>query len=302
MSKQNQNYFSLGLFVLIGVAILVALTLIFGAGNFNKKTVILETYVTGSVTGLEVGAPVRFRGVKIGVVKEISLSGSLYEQHKPLASQKQYVVIRIEVLERDHLEEDIEKLVTRNLRAQVKPAGITGVQYVEFDSSPESQKYPVLVYDWDPKYPVVPSLPSQTDMVIQGLQKALSMTEQIDLKDSQDKLNTLLTNLNKIVMGDGKDHQGLEKSIRDLDKLVNNLNQVASNKDLNALVSQSTYAAAAVRQKLGSIEGDSQLTMEQIKQAAEQANDLSGHLARNPSSVVLGAPPKRIQLPEVKAP
>ena len=113
MKKQNDNYFRLGLFVLAGIGILIALTLVFGAGKFNKKTAIIETYVTGSVTGLEVGAPARYRGVKIGSVIEIDLSGNLYEYKKPIAERKQYVVIRIEVPLSKDLTGDIDEMVQK---------------------------------------------------------------------------------------------------------------------------------------------------------------------------------------------
>jgi ABC-type transporter Mla subunit MlaD len=302
MNKQDQNYFRLGLFVLIGIGILVALTLIFGAGQFNKKTTFVETYVTGSVTGLEVGAPARFRGVKIGRVYSIDLSGNLYERQKALADQKQYVVIRIEILRSDDEELDIQDLVAKNLRARVKSAGITGVNYIEFDASPEAKNHPDLVYDWQPKYPVVPSLPSQADLVIEGIQKALASADKLNIEQTQEKLNALLANLNMIVVGDGKNNPGLNQSVKDINQLIGNLNQVATNKNLNVLVDQATSSTIALRQKLNSIEGDSQLSMEQIKQSTEQINDLSRNLNRNPSSLVLGSPPKKIQLPEVQAP
>jgi phospholipid/cholesterol/gamma-HCH transport system substrate-binding protein/paraquat-inducible protein B len=303
MKKQNDNYFLLGLFVLAGIGILIALTLVFGAGKFNKKTAIIETYVTGSVTGLEVGAPARYRGVKIGSVIEIDLSGNLYEYNKPIAQRKQYVVIRIEVpLNKDELTSDIDEMVRKNLRARVKSAGITGVNYIDFDSSSEANNYTELEYDWKPKYPVVPSLPSQVDIVFAGINKALSATEDLDIARVQENIIKLLTSLNTVIVGNGKDVRGINQSIRDLDQLILQLNKVASNKDLDIITQQASSSAVALRQKLNSIEGDTQLSIEQIKQTSEQMNDLSRSLSRNPSVLVLGSPPAKIQLPEVSAP
>ncbi|MEI7427435.1 MAG: MlaD family protein [Betaproteobacteria bacterium] len=306
MSRQNENYFRLGLFVLAGIALLIVLTLIFGAGNFNKKTTIVETYVSGSVTGLEVGAPARYRGVKIGSVYSIALSGPIYEKKVPVANQKQYVVIRIEILRRDDqgpddIASEIENLVEKNLRARVRAAGITGVNYIEFDSLADAENYPELAYDWNPKYPVVPSLPSQADMVFAGIQKALHIADDVNLAATQEKLNLLITNLNKLVVGDGKNQRGLVQSVADLDQLIKNLNKITSNKDLDILTQQASSSAVALRQKLNSIEGDSQISMEQIKQTVEQLNDLSRNLSRNPSSAVLGSPPAKVNLPEVVA-
>jgi len=304
MSQKNENYFRLGLFVLIGIALLIALTLLFGAGNFNKKTTIVETYVSGSVTGLEVGAPARYRGVKIGSVDSIALSGPIYERKVPIADQKQYVVIRISILQRDDQSQEditteITNLVEKNLRARVRAAGITGVNYIEFDSLTDAENYPELAYDWQPKYPVVPSLPSQADMVIAGVQKALKMVDDVHLADTQEKMNLLIMNLNQLVAGDGKKQPGLVQSANDLNQLINQLNKIVSNKDIEAFTAQASSSAFALRQKLNSIEGDSQLSMEQIKQTTEQLNDLSRNLSRNPSSIVLGTPPPKVNLPEV---
>jgi ABC-type transporter Mla subunit MlaD len=306
MSRQNENYFRLGLFVLAGIVLLIALTLIFGAGNFNKKTTIVETYVSGSVTGLEVGAPARYRGVKIGSVYSIALSGPIYEKKVPVANQKQYVVIRIEILRRDdqgpdEIASEIQNLVEKNLRARVRAAGITGVNYIEFDSLADAENYPELAYSWTPKYPVVPSLPSQADMVFAGIQKALHIADDVNLAATQEKLNLLITNLNKLVVGDGKNQRGLVQSVADLDQLIKNLNKITSNKDIDVLTQQASSSALALRQKLNSIEGDSQISMEQIKQTVEQLNDLSRNLSRNPSSAVLGSPPAKVNLPEVVA-
>jgi ABC-type transporter Mla subunit MlaD len=304
MSQKNENYFRIGLFVLIGIALLIALTLLFGAGNFNKKTTIVETYVSGSVTGLEVGAPARYRGVKIGSVDSIALSGPIYERKVPIADQKQYVVIRISILQRDDQSQEditteITNLVEKNLRARVRAAGITGVNYIEFDSLTDAENYPELAYDWQPKYPVVPSLPSQADMVIAGVQKALKMVDDVHLADTQEKMNLLIMNLNQLVAGDGKKQPGLVQSANDLNQLINQLNKIVSNKDIEAFTAQASSSAFALRQKLNSIEGDSQLSMEQIKQTTEQLNDLSRNLSRNPSSIVLGTPPPKVNLPEV---
>ena len=306
MSQKKDNYFRLGLFVLTGIGLLIIMTLILGAGNFNKKTTIVETYVTGSVTGLEVGAPARYRGVKIGSVKSIALSGPIYERNIPIADQKQYVVIRIEIQQRDNqipedIANEIENLVEKNLRARVKAAGITGVNYIEFDSLADAEGYQELVYNWTPKYPVVPSLPSQADLVLAGIQKALHLADDVNLAQTLEKVNLLITNLNQLVVGDGKDKLGLVQSAKDLNQLIANLNKVATNKDLEIIASQASNSALAIRQKLNSLEGDSQLTLEQIKQTAEQLNDLSRNLSRNPSSLVLGAPPPKVNLPEVVA-
>jgi paraquat-inducible protein B len=72
MSKQA-NKKAIGAFVLAALALGVAAIIIFGSGKFFVKTSEYVAYFQGSVKGLSVGAPVVFRGVKIGEVTKIRI-------------------------------------------------------------------------------------------------------------------------------------------------------------------------------------------------------------------------------------
>ena len=72
MSKKA-NKTLIGVFVVAATAMLVAAVLIFGSGKFFKEKHEYVAYFHGSVKGLRVGAPVVFRGVRIGEVKDIAL-------------------------------------------------------------------------------------------------------------------------------------------------------------------------------------------------------------------------------------
>jgi paraquat-inducible protein B len=62
-----------GAFVLGALALIVAGVLFFGAGGFAKARIPLVSFFHGSVAGLRVGAPVTFRGVRVGEVKSIGI-------------------------------------------------------------------------------------------------------------------------------------------------------------------------------------------------------------------------------------
>ena len=68
MSAQA-NYYKIGLFVVIAIVLTIGFVVVLGAGSLFQKTIIVETYINGSVQGLTVGSPVKFRGVPIGKVK-----------------------------------------------------------------------------------------------------------------------------------------------------------------------------------------------------------------------------------------
>ena len=72
MAKQASKTL-IGAFVLGAVVLIVSGLMVFGSGRFFTKTYAYVMYFEGSVKGLTVGAPVVFRGVKIGSVTDIVL-------------------------------------------------------------------------------------------------------------------------------------------------------------------------------------------------------------------------------------
>ena len=68
MSKQASKTM-IGVFVLCALGLALGAVLLLGSGKLFRKTYVAVCYFEGSVGGLNVGAPVIFRGVKVGSVK-----------------------------------------------------------------------------------------------------------------------------------------------------------------------------------------------------------------------------------------
>ncbi len=298
MSQSNPNYFRLGLFVFAGFAAILALILIFGTGQLFKKTTMAETYIEQSVTGLDVGAPVRSRGVKVGQVTFIGLSGSLYETNEPFPERKEYVVVRMQI---DGKEDELlgpDKKLPKDLRARVKSQGITGVNYVELDYVRDMNNYKALPYSWKPEYLVIDSLPSQTDIFFSGIRKVLDNLGEMNLAETQKKFDLLLTNLNTIIGGDGKDNAGIAKSVERLNVLLGRIDEVANKAELELLMREVIATTVILRQTLSSMQGDTITSIDNLKQITDQLNDFAKVASRYPSSMVWGEPPPRITLPQ----
>ena len=298
MSNSNPNYFRLGLFVLAAIGALIAVILIFGSGQIFQKTFEVETYIKQSVTGLDKGASVRFRGVKVGQVISVGLTGEIYESEIPLNKRKEYVIVRMLINgDPKHLLGDINILVAANLRARVKTMGITGVNYIEFDFNNEDHDYADLAFSWKPEYPVIPSIPSPADEIFSGLQKVVSNLSALNLVETQRKFDSLVSNLNTVLAGSGKGNQGIAQSVQELNTLLAKMNGVTSNAELELLTQELVASAVVLRQMLSSAQGDTATTIENLKQASEQLNDLMRVASRSPSTLIWGEPPARIQLP-----
>src|SRR5687767_5767692 len=68
------NHYKLGLFVLLGFAAAVAAAILLGVASTRKDTIPYHSYFNESVQGLELGSPVKFRGVTIGHVSAIEIA------------------------------------------------------------------------------------------------------------------------------------------------------------------------------------------------------------------------------------
>ncbi|MFM2029936.1 MAG: hypothetical protein RL517_1128 [Pseudomonadota bacterium] len=296
-NNSNPNYFRLGIFVLAAISVLIAVILIFGSGKFFKRSFTIETYVKQSVTGLDTGASVRFRGVKIGQVSLIGLSGDLYESEVPMAKRHEYVVVRMQIFG-DRVELDnLRQYLKDNLRARIKSMGITGVNYVELDFYSEASTSPPLSYSWEPEYPVVPSMPNQADEIISGIQKLIGALNGMDVDGTQKKFDALLGNLNKLMAGDGKDNAGLIASVKDLNVLLERIAKVTDKDQLNILMRELVATMVSLRQTVTSVQGDTTATMENLRQASEQLNEFTRVASQSPSTLIWGEPPARITPP-----
>ena len=68
------NHFKLGLFVLFGIIAVVFAAAALGANALRRDTMVYHTYFNESVQGLEIGSPVKYRGVPIGTISAIDMA------------------------------------------------------------------------------------------------------------------------------------------------------------------------------------------------------------------------------------
>jgi hypothetical protein len=71
MMAADKSYARLGLFVVLGVIVMLATGLFFIQQIRSREVITLVTYITENVSGLDISSPVRFRGVPIGRVSDL---------------------------------------------------------------------------------------------------------------------------------------------------------------------------------------------------------------------------------------
>jgi phospholipid/cholesterol/gamma-HCH transport system substrate-binding protein/paraquat-inducible protein B len=198
--EDAKRHARLGMFVVVTVAVLVLVLVALGGRKLFLSTFTFETYFNESVAGLELGAPVRLRGVPLGQVTEIVTSGATYERNMAPDHRREYIVVRAKVniseAQADELRREAVQLVKKGMRTQTRLAGITGQQYLSIDFL-DPATAPPLAFEWTPKYTYLPSAPSLSGEIISNAQNFIAHLNEADIKALSSNLNALVVDLDR---------------------------------------------------------------------------------------------------------
>ncbi len=166
-SKANPTM--IGAFVLGGAALLTVGVGVFGGGRQFADTETFVLFFEGSLKGLNVGAPVLFRGVKVGEVTDVRVRYHVEEQRIDIPV---YALLQrdriIQIGKSENREQNMPALVERGLRARLAMQSfVTGMLAVELDFHPGA---PLRLVGGDSEFREVPTIPSAFDELTKTLQ------------------------------------------------------------------------------------------------------------------------------------
>jgi paraquat-inducible protein B len=218
MSKKISTT-TIGLFIVVGVALLVLGLLLFSSSNLFSRTQDGIVYFDKSLNGLEEGAPVKYRGVTVGSVKRVMIHFNQAPDDYALP-----VIIEVQrklVLGRFGDEsmlaftpESMEGRVRNGLRATLQTESlVTGVLFVGLDFEPNAP--PPVFHQLEKIYVEIPS--EQTDV-----QQLMNNIASLDLKSIERNLNALLINLNSSInsLHTAQIHDDITKMLGSVDRLL----------------------------------------------------------------------------------
>ena len=254
--SEKKSYFRLGLFVVVGLGAALLVLFILGGRQLLQPTFEFETYFNESVAGLEIGAPVKFRGVPVGEVSVISTSGALYEHDVPPGKRKGYIVVRCKLrgthYQIEEIRENLGVFIKAGFRAKTQLAGITGQQFIMIDIE-DPKNFRPLAFDWKPEYPYLPSVPSTTGVLIARIQSFLASLDEADVSKIGKNLNTLLVTANKKL--DELDVRELSKdaddALKDARKAIDQLREILAKAPIEEAVRNFSQASANAGRTLG---------------------------------------------------
>ena len=198
MAKQA-NKTMIGLFVVGAIVLLVAAIVLLGSGRYFKETHRYVAFFEGSVKGLAVGAPVMFRGVRIGKVEDFSVyykSGDNAFQIPVLIILYPEKVIGIGIKKTEQEEEKTwQEMLDAGFRAELQMQSIvTGQLSVELDFHPDT---PLKLHGFE-EFNLPPDI-KEIPTIQSGLLKLAKKIEQIPLEQIVDDLRSSLKGINDLI-------------------------------------------------------------------------------------------------------
>jgi paraquat-inducible protein B len=305
---RKANPILVGAFVVGAIALAVMGIVVFGSGRLFADTTPFVMYFSGSVDGLSVGSPVKFKGVEIGAVTSIQLD--LGEEARiPVwieVDNKKIVARGADAWpsEATHLKSAVE----RGLRAQLNSQSIvTGLLFVQLDYHPEAAA--VFVTPPEAQLPEIPTIPTTLEQAQQAAGEIIANLRQIDFEGFGKALRASIDGINATVNAPGlqKALQSLPDTLTSLNATLASVQRLSTNLDqrsgpLLASIQQaserSTVAVEQARATLESVQGladagsplAGQLVgvLEELRGTARSIRLLADYLERNPSALVRG--------------
>lgn len=281
--NQKARATAIGAFVVGASALAVIGIGVFGSGSLFAETTTWVAYFDESVSGLGVGAPVSFRGVKIGEVKRITVEVDANTLSTSIPVILEVRPERLRVAGVDHPTRGLgQELIEKGLRAQLQTQSlVTGQLGIQLDLRPDR---PAVYVDSDLGYPQIPTIPS-TLYELQETFQNLSIEQLI--ADAR----RALQGFSELVNSDELQAtvEGMNQAVAELRSLVRNIDgrvgPLASNIDRTLDEARDSLSIAAegspVRYEMSQV-------LKELASAARSVRVLVQYLERNPDALLRG--------------
>jgi paraquat-inducible protein B len=230
MSKEA-NKIAIGGFVVGATGLAVLAILVFGSGKIFEKKSMQVLFFEGSVQGLNVGAPVKFRGVDIGMVNSIRLAINPADLQFYVPVYVEIFNNRLSILEestpdkRFKGDEGMDKLVNElGLRGQLQlQSFVTGQLFINYDFYPET---PVRKAGLEKKVYEVPTIPTTLQMLTETAEKILSDLRKVNFREIVDNIAQTAEGVNELV-----NSSDLRETVTSFNSAVQDIQKLAQHTD-----------------------------------------------------------------------
>jgi len=220
MTAKNSSL-AIGSFI-VGAIVLVFAALIFFSGGriFTPKEKVIM-YFEGSVQGLQVGAPIKLKGVVIGEITDIQIN--FQTSNKAITTPNtivtavtgELVMKRINIKGSSAKDEFFSDAIAQGLRGQLNyQSFLTGLLYIELDFHPDTPAHFYKLRD------DLRELPTKAT----GLEEIAKTLQELNLKGIVTNLDQIASGVNKLV-----NSGSIEKAVANVSDAAASVKQTSDN-------------------------------------------------------------------------
>jgi len=262
----------IGAFVVGALGLLVIAVIAFGSGQLFRKAREFVLYFDGTVNGLHIGAPVKFKGVEIGSVKNI-----LLQLDQNMQVNKIPVIIEIDLKKMTSrgasdavaVEQEVfqRAIVERGLRGQLQTESlVTGVLYIALDFFPGTPINLVQQPNGDNKYPEIPTIPTEFEQAKDAISRIIDKLEEIDFKGLAKSLTETINGVNRTL-----NSPEVESVLRSLARVMPKVDEAVVN--IRNLAGTTDDKVKILSADLQHTSGDARLALKQARDALKQTEE-----------------------------
>jgi paraquat-inducible protein B len=245
-----------------------------------------------SIRGLSVGAPVEFRGIKIGQVVDIKA-----EYDPEALSPRITVLVETEPqrwgrtgADTTDPSQQIQQLVDKGLRAQLKTGSLlTGQLFIDVDFHPDAPKAQV---KFEQNFPEIPTIPAPLQIITARVNELLSKLESMPIEQIGKDLGDTLQNVKRL-----SESKQLLEAVQALNETLQHTRQLVQNLDSNvapaigSTLDQAQKTLLSVEGTLGKdapLQHELRRALKELAEAARGIRILTDYLERHPDSLIYG--------------
>ncbi len=249
--EREANYAAVGAFVLLLITMASLFVYWYSQGREHRDYQRYEIYFDGSVSGLTRGSTVRYLGVDVGRVVDLSIDKR--------AQARVQVIADI----------DTSAPVTDSTVAELSLQGVTGLLYIDLVTKRPGMKMGSVVQS--ASHPVIPSVRSSFDVFVSSLPEVVASAGQVAERVNRLLNDQSIASVNSMLANLDLASRNLPATVREVEALV---------RDLRGTSLEVQKVAAGLRKVSDDAGPDINATLARVRIVAENLANTSGRLDR----------------------
>jgi paraquat-inducible protein B len=255
-------------------------------------------YFTGSVRGLNPGAPLEFRGIRIGEVLDIRM-----EFDADTTTFRIPVLVELEpdrIIHRDSKnalspEQTLQTLVDKGLRGRLQSGSLlTGKLFIEFNIYPNAPLN--LLADASMPYPELPTVAGAFEAITQSIGEFVEKFQTIDIEEMGNSIENILSGADKLVNKNINEEAvtDLQASLRALSNVLQNVDEgdldttIVAARDVLINLQDTLKMINNVLEPHSPLQHNVIKVMDELEEMSRAIRSLIETLERQPNSILFG--------------